>query len=78
MALSIYLNKEQKWQINYVNLALNLQIQGGWRKMGAFNYEGLKEHIGHDIVCVEYSNGVNVAVECETCNQQKENKDEYL
>lgn len=37
--------------------------------MSAFNYEDLKRHVGHNIVCVEYGNGVNVAVECETCNE---------
>ena len=37
--------------------------------MSAFNYKELKRHVGHDIVCVEYANGVNVAIECETCNE---------
>lgn len=37
--------------------------------MSAFNYLELKNHLGHDIVCVEYANGVNVAIECETCNE---------
>jgi len=45
--------------------------------MSAFNYNELKKHIGHKIVCVGYSKGaisnqetdnpVNVAIECETC-----------
>lgn len=37
--------------------------------MSAFNYEELKRHVGHNIVCVSYGNGENVAVECETCNE---------
>lgn len=40
--------------------------------MSAFNYNELKRHIGHDIVCVSYgdpNDPVNVAVECETCNE---------
>jgi hypothetical protein len=39
--------------------------------MSAYDYESLKYHIGHAIVCVGYgdaANPVNVAVECETCN----------
>ncbi len=40
--------------------------------MSASNYNELREHIGHDIVCVAYGeNGedpANVAIECETCN----------
>lgn len=38
--------------------------------MGAWNYQELKRHIGHRIVCVaygDYLNPINVAVECETC-----------
>ena len=31
-------------------------------------YEKLRTHIGHEIVCVIYADGQNVAVECETCN----------
>ncbi len=40
--------------------------------MSSWNYTELKRHIGHDIVCVPYGeadNPVNVAVECETCNE---------
>lgn len=37
--------------------------------MSAFNYNELKRHVGHDIVCVSYGDGVNVAVECEDCNE---------
>lgn len=38
--------------------------------MSAINYEDLKEHIGHKIVCVSYGKSIeNVAIECETCNE---------
>lgn len=39
--------------------------------MGAHNFEDLKRHIGHKIVCVGYGflDVVNVAIECETCNE---------
>jgi len=43
--------------------------------MGAWDYEDLKRHVGHEIVCVTYGDGpndqspANVAVECETCNE---------
>lgn len=30
-------------------------------------YEGIKAHVAHDIVCVAYAGGDNVAIECETC-----------
>ena len=35
-------------------------------------YEDLKNHIGHEIVCVAYGkidDPVNMAIECETCNE---------
>lgn len=32
-------------------------------------YEDLKRHVGHDIVCVEYGDGVNVSIECEDCGE---------
>ncbi len=45
--------------------------------MSAIDYNDLKRHIGHEIVCVGYGvgafdrndrdNPVNVAIECETC-----------
>ena len=35
--------------------------------MSAFNYDELKRHVGHKIVCVSYADGANVAVECEDC-----------
>jgi len=40
--------------------------------MGVNNYEGLKNHIGHVIMCVAYGDPEdphNVAVECETCGE---------
>ena len=41
--------------------------------MAVSNYEELQEHIGHKIVCVCYGKEreppINVAVECETCNE---------
>ena len=36
--------------------------------MSAYDYRSLAYHIGHEIVCVSYGEGINVAVECETCN----------
>jgi hypothetical protein len=52
--------------------------------MGAWSYEELKEHVGHRVVCVCYSNEpdiltargrlrkgrkpASVSIECETCN----------
>ncbi len=36
--------------------------------MGCSNYEELKEHLGHKIVCVSYAEQ-NVSVECEDCNE---------
>ncbi|MBW3011515.1 hypothetical protein KY326_04825 [Candidatus Woesearchaeota archaeon] len=61
--------------------------------MSVSNYEELKNHIGHKIVCVHYGNPPwkiddstpvceNVAIECETCNEvlvdfDKETEDEY-
>lgn len=35
--------------------------------MGAWNYAQLKRHVGHNVVCVSYANGENVAIECEDC-----------
>ena len=39
--------------------------------MSAFNYEELERHVGHNIVCVRYTdeNNVvyNVSLECEDC-----------
>ena len=46
--------------------------------MGAINFDDLRRHIGHKIVCVGYGidstenkpyEMVNVAVECEDCNE---------
>lgn len=31
-------------------------------------FADLSEHIGHDITCVAYADGANVAIECKTCN----------
>jgi len=36
--------------------------------MGCWNYNDLKEHIGHKIVCVCYGKQ-NVSIECEDCNE---------
>ena len=30
-------------------------------------YDKIRDHVGHEVVCVSYGGGVNVAVECETC-----------
>lgn len=32
-------------------------------------YDKLREHVGHEIVCVQYGNGSNISVECEDCMQ---------
>jgi len=38
--------------------------------MGVSNFEELRKHIGHKIVCVCYGNPPqNTAIECETCNE---------
>jgi hypothetical protein len=37
--------------------------------MSVYDYRSLAYHVGHEIVCVSYGDGVNVAVECETCNE---------
>lgn len=37
--------------------------------MGAYNYQDLVRHIGHRIVCIQYGDGDNVAVKCETCSE---------
>jgi hypothetical protein len=39
--------------------------------MGCYDFEQMRSHIGHNIVCVAYGGEgtlVNVAIECETCN----------
>jgi hypothetical protein len=39
--------------------------------MGVHNFDELKAHVGHKIVCVTYNDGndpVNVALECEDCH----------
>lgn len=30
-------------------------------------YQQIAHHVGHKIVCVQYADGWNVAIECETC-----------
>lgn len=37
--------------------------------MSVSSYNELKAHVGHEIVCVQYGDGVNVSIECETCNE---------
>ena len=37
--------------------------------MSVTNYEELKGHIGHDIVCTYYGDYDNVAIECNDCNE---------
>ena len=44
--------------------------------MSVNSYKELKEHIGHKIVCVRYGD-VNVAVECEDCNEVLISFDKY-
>jgi len=31
-------------------------------------YKYLKAHLGHEIVCVSYADGDNIAIECKTCS----------
>ena len=42
--------------------------------MGLF-YELIAAHVGHDLECVQYGDGENVAIECTTCNQVIVNAD---
>jgi len=37
--------------------------------MGAYSYKQLKRHVGHNICCVDYGDGENIAIECEDCNE---------
>lgn len=41
--------------------------------MSVGNFKELKQHIGHNIACVGYGSSpgkfVNVAIECEDCNE---------
>ena len=37
--------------------------------MSAHSYEDLSRHIGHDIECVQYGGGANVAIECFDCSE---------
>lgn len=37
--------------------------------MSVHNYTTLREHLGHHVVVVEYGDGINVAIECEDCNE---------
>lgn len=37
--------------------------------MSVYDYDSLKQHIGHNIVCVSYGNDRNVSLECEDCNE---------
>ena len=48
--------------------------------MSVSNFEELKSHIGHRVVCVGYGKKgqyVNVALECEDCNEVLVDFDEY-
>ena len=51
--------------------------------MGAWDYDDLKRHLGHKIVCISYVNGPNdqspenVAIECKTCNEVLLDFDKY-
>ena len=37
--------------------------------MSVSNYSDLLQHVGHSFECVTYGGGVNVALECMTCNE---------
>jgi len=37
--------------------------------LGAMDYDDLKRHVGHKIMCVTYGDGYNVSVECTDCNE---------
>jgi hypothetical protein len=57
----------------------------GVKKMSVTTYAELAHHLGHRIVCTEYGNGENIAIECEKCwtvitsfdYQEKETENEY-
>lgn len=36
--------------------------------MSCLNYEELKKHVNHKIICVKYGDE-NVSIECEECNE---------
>ncbi|RGQ08496.1 hypothetical protein DWZ11_01155 [Megamonas rupellensis] len=51
--------------------------------MSVCDYNSLKQHIGHNIVCVSYGKDRNVSLECEDCNEillsyDKEEKKDFL
>lgn len=37
--------------------------------MPSILYEKLLDHFGHDIVIASYADGLNLAIECEECNE---------
>lgn len=37
--------------------------------MSVYDYKSLRQHVGHNIVCVMYGDEKNVAIECEDCNE---------
>lgn len=53
--------------------------------MSVTTHAELAHHLGHRIVCTEYGNGENIAIECEKCwtvitsfdYQEKETENEY-
>ncbi len=45
--------------------------------MSSQMYEDIERHVGHDIECVTYGDGVNVAIECVTCSEVIINRDDY-
>ena len=68
---------------NSVNLNYQVNTKNGTESgcnMAVANYDDLKKHVGHKIVCVDYGltdwsglgvtkEDFNVAIECETCNE---------
>lgn len=42
-------------------------------------YNGIRGHVGHELMCVEYGEGENVAIQCETCGEilVEENRPEF-
>jgi hypothetical protein len=48
--------------------------------MGAWDFESLKNHVGHKIICVGYGDSKdyeNVAIECVDCDEVLMDYDKY-
>ncbi len=47
------------------SVTLTITMEG--EIMSASTYEQLRNHVGHEIECVEYGDGDNIAIECLDC-----------